>query len=153
MPNPDAVENEVRMLGAALSLAARVHRTQRDKQGHPYLAHPLRVAARVLDACDGDLTAATVGLLHDVMEDSAAPEAAGPPVDLIDLEALRFGAAVCGAVDLLTHRVVDSYDEFIASVAARCQPSFTPVTNPPSGLSDRPPDRFRSADSVVYTTA
>lgn len=57
----------VRILRAA-SLAALVHRKQRDKGGKPYLRHVVRVAWLAY-GLTGKADAVVVGLLHDVLED------------------------------------------------------------------------------------
>jgi (p)ppGpp synthase/HD superfamily hydrolase len=92
-----------------MALAAQVHRGKKDKQGCPYLGHPLRVAARAMESSEGNLEAVTVALLHDVVEDSH--------VTTDDLRRRDFSEAVCAAVELVTHRPEDSYEKFIARIA------------------------------------
>ncbi len=50
----------------ALTIAAEAHAGQRDKDGQPYILHPLRVMGSV----EGD-AAKMVAILHDVIEDTA----------------------------------------------------------------------------------
>ena len=95
------------LLGAALDLAARAHDGQVDKAGHDYLAHPLRVAARVVDA---GWEAVAVALLHDVVEDS--------DVGVEDLVAAGFPAPVAEAVDHLTRRDGESHADAVRRAAA-----------------------------------
>ncbi len=52
-------------LEKAIILAAKHHAGQRDKGGQPYILHPLAVMAKV----EG-LTAKTVAVLHDIIEDT-----------------------------------------------------------------------------------
>ncbi len=52
-------------LEKAIELAAHYHAGQTDKAGQPYILHPLSVMARV----DG-ITAKTVAVLHDIIEDT-----------------------------------------------------------------------------------
>jgi guanosine-3',5'-bis(diphosphate) 3'-pyrophosphohydrolase len=68
------VPEEFDRLGAAIGLAARKHRDQLRKDGKtPYVAHPMRILARLLfelDVRDVDLLCAAV--LHDAIEDTTA---------------------------------------------------------------------------------
>lgn len=87
----------------AVSIAARAHRGQKDKAGAPYLLHPLRMMMRM------DTEAAMMAaVLHDVVEDTEWT-----------LERLReagFSEEVLEAVDCLTHREGESYQEFVERV-------------------------------------
>jgi (p)ppGpp synthase/HD superfamily hydrolase len=87
----------------AVSIAARAHRGQKDKAGAPYLLHPLRMMLRM------DTEAAMMAaVLHDVVEDTEWT-----------LERLReagFSEEVLEAVDCLTHREGESYEEFVERV-------------------------------------
>ena len=87
----------------AVSIAARAHRGQTDKAGAPYLLHPLRMMLRM------DTEAAMMAaVLHDVVEDTEWT-----------LERLReagFSDEVLEAVDCLTHREGESYEEFVKRV-------------------------------------
>jgi (p)ppGpp synthase/HD superfamily hydrolase len=84
----------------AVSTAAQAHRGQKDKAGDPYLLHPLRMMLRMKS--EAEMIAA---VLHDVVEDCDWT-----------LEQLRdrgFSEDVLQAVDCLTHRNGESYEEFI----------------------------------------
>ncbi len=94
------------LLATALAIAAEAHAGQLDKAGHVYLAHPLRVAARVAEA--GDAAIATA-LLHDVLEDSS--------LTLADLAAAGVPATVLEAVDRLTRRVGESHVDSVRRAA------------------------------------
>ncbi len=56
----------------AIQIAARAHEGQVDKQGLPYILHPLRV----MDGVEG-LDAKIVAVLHDVVEDTEVTHADG----------------------------------------------------------------------------
>src|SRR5918912_706704 len=87
----------------AVSIAARAHRGQKDKAGAPYLLHPLRMMLRM----DSE-AAMMAAVLHDVVEDTDWT-----------LERLRgegFPDEVLGAVDCLTHRDGESYQDFVERV-------------------------------------
>lgn len=58
-------------LDDAIAMAVEAHRGQVDKAGEPYILHPLRVMMTLRN--DGrDTDVQIVGVLHDVIEDSAA---------------------------------------------------------------------------------
>jgi (p)ppGpp synthase/HD superfamily hydrolase len=87
----------------AISIAAQAHKGQKDKAGAPYLLHPLRMMLRMNS--EAPMIAA---VLHDVVEDSEWT-----------LEQLRekgFSNEILEAVECLTHRDGESYQEFIARV-------------------------------------
>jgi (p)ppGpp synthase/HD superfamily hydrolase len=87
----------------AISIAAHAHKGQKDKAGAPYLLHPLRMMLRM------DTEAAMMAaVLHDVVEDTEWT-----------LERLReagFSDEVLEAVDCLTHREGESYEQFVERV-------------------------------------
>ena len=89
----------------AILLAAQAHRGQRDKNGQPYILHVLRVMLRV-ETEDERMAA----VLHDVVEDT--------PHTLDELRALGYPDAVVAAVDGLTRRPGETYQAFVARVAA-----------------------------------
>jgi (p)ppGpp synthase/HD superfamily hydrolase len=72
-----------------------------DKAGDPYILHPLTVMLRFRDP-----DARIVAILHDSVEDSDQT--------LADLEKEGFSEEVVEAVDALTRREGESYEEFIA---------------------------------------
>jgi (p)ppGpp synthase/HD superfamily hydrolase len=87
----------------AISIAARAHKGQKDKAGAPYLLHPLRMMLRMSSEA-----AMMAAVLHDVVEDTDWT-----------LERLReagFADEVIEAVDCLTHREGESYEEFVGRV-------------------------------------
>ena len=87
-------------LEKALQIAAQAHEGQRDKEGLPYILHPLRVMAAVAGA-----DAQIVAVLHDVIEDT--------PVTADDLRAPGFAAPVVAAVVRVTHRKGQSYADYV----------------------------------------
>jgi (p)ppGpp synthase/HD superfamily hydrolase len=92
-------------LERAILIAAQAHLGQRDKAGAPYILHPLRMMMRMESE-----PAMIAAVLHDVVEDSEWT-----------LEQLRgegFSEDVLQAVDCLTSREGETYDEFIARVRA-----------------------------------
>jgi (p)ppGpp synthase/HD superfamily hydrolase len=85
----------------AIALAVEAHRGQRDKNGNPYILHPLRVMFRLEDDLER-----IVGILHDVVEDT--------PYTFDDLRAMGYAEEVIAALDGVTRREYESYEEFVA---------------------------------------
>ncbi|MDR6962100.1 (p)ppGpp synthase/HD superfamily hydrolase [Pseudomonas brassicacearum] len=91
------------ILDAAIALASRVHAGQVDKAGKPYILHPLRLMMK-FDGLEEQL----VSLLHDVVEDG--------DVTLDELRELGIPETAVTAIDCLTKRQGESYDQFIARI-------------------------------------
>lgn len=90
-------------LSKAIAIAAQAHQNQLDKSGRAYILHPLRMMFKM--TTDEEMMAA---ILHDVVEDSNWT-----------IEALRaegFPEAVLEAVESLTNREGETYEQFIARV-------------------------------------
>ena len=89
----------------ALEIAKECHKGQKDKGGHDYIGHPIRVSDRCMSA-----KAAITGLLHDTIEDSdMTPER---------LLGLGFPADIVSVVDILTKRKGDKYADYIERIGA-----------------------------------
>lgn len=84
----------------ALQIAAQAHEGQQDKEGLPYILHPLRVMSRVENH-----EARIVAILHDVVEDTS--------VTLDDLRQAGFSAEVLAAVQCVTHRKDEPYADYV----------------------------------------
>jgi (p)ppGpp synthase/HD superfamily hydrolase len=93
------------LLERAILLAAQAHQGQVDKNGTPYILHPLRVMFRLTEETDR-----VIAVLHDVVEDT--------DWTLDRLRAEGFPEEVVEAVDCLTRREGESYDDFVARAAA-----------------------------------
>ena len=87
----------------AVSIAAQAHRGQVDKAGAPYLLHPLRMMLRMTSEA-----AMMAAVLHDVVEDTDWT------LDRLRDEGLP--EEVIEAVDCLTRRDGESYQEFVGRV-------------------------------------
>ena len=90
------------MLSRAIEIAAKAHKGQVDKGGKPYIFHPLRV---LLHFAEDEENVQICAVLHDVVEDT--------PVTLNDLCNEGFSGEVVSALDCLTRRAGESYDDFI----------------------------------------
>jgi len=84
----------------ALQIAAQAHQGQKDKEGLPYILHPLRVMSHV----EGE-EAQIVAVLHDVVEDTK--------VTLDDLRRAGFSEPVSAAVQCVTHRKDEPYADYV----------------------------------------
>jgi (p)ppGpp synthase/HD superfamily hydrolase len=92
-------------LERAIALAAQAHAGQVDKGGAPYILHPLRVML-----AQTSVAAMIVGVLHDVVEDTA-----------LSLQHLRdegFTDGVVSGVDAVSRREGETYREFVLRAAA-----------------------------------
>lgn len=88
------------LLAQAIAIAATAHQRQRDRANHPYVLHPLRMMMR--GKTDAEKV---VAILHDVVEDT--------DWTLEKLTKVGFPAYIVAALDCLTHRSGESYEEFI----------------------------------------
>jgi (p)ppGpp synthase/HD superfamily hydrolase len=90
-------------LDDAILLAAQSHRGQKDKAGGPYILHPLRLMLKM--STEEEMMTA---VLHDVIEDSEHT--------LSDLRQAGYPEPVLAALDCLTRRETESYEEFIERI-------------------------------------
>ncbi len=87
----------------AILLATEKHRGVTDKGGAPYILHPLRLMCQF--RAEAEQMAA---VLHDVVEDS--------DVTLDDLRRLGYSEEVVEALDHLTRRADETYEQFIQRI-------------------------------------
>lgn len=87
------------LISTAKKICLTAHKMQFDKGGNPYYLHPFRVA----NACSTK-DEIIVALLHDVVEDTSTT--------LSDLAKI-FSSTIIMALDAITKRIDESYDEFI----------------------------------------
>lgn len=92
------------LLEKALRVAVLSHAGQSQKDGRPYILHPLALVAAVSSP-----EAKMVAALHDVVEDTATT--------LDDLQREGFPEVVVAAVECLTHRDGEAYDAYIDRIA------------------------------------
>lgn len=84
----------------ALQIAAKAHEGQKDKDGQPYILHPLRV----MHAVEG-MEAQIIAILHDVVEDTS--------VTIEDLRAAGFSETILAGVRCVTHGKEESYADYV----------------------------------------
>ena len=92
------------LIDKALKIACQAHAGQVDKAGAPYILHPLRLALTFAEP-----TLQVVALLHDVVEDSN--------ITLEELRDAGFSSESICAIDSLTRKKDEAYDNFIDRVA------------------------------------
>jgi (p)ppGpp synthase/HD superfamily hydrolase len=89
----------------AIALAVQAHRGQVDKVGQPYALHILRVMFRLETEQEY-----IVAVLHDVLEDTGYTQG--------DLRKQGYSEEVLAALDCLTRRSTETYEQFIERAAA-----------------------------------
>lgn len=99
----EAREGAVATLERALEIAAEAHAGQSQKDGRPYIGHPLRVMLPFVQV--GDEERAIVAALHDVVGKS--------DWSLARLRAEGFSEAIMEAVDAMTRRDGEDYVPFV----------------------------------------
>jgi (p)ppGpp synthase/HD superfamily hydrolase len=83
------------------------HAGQLDKNGEPYILHPLRVMLAVRER-SGTAAQQAATVLHDVIEDCDVSD---------DFLEERFPTEVCDVVDALTHQEGEDYPAFLRRAA------------------------------------
>ncbi|HSI83195.1 MAG: GTP pyrophosphokinase [Candidatus Methylacidiphilales bacterium] len=91
-------------LERALEIAVQAHKGFKDKSGQPYILHPLRIMHKMRSD-----DARIVAILHDVVEDSVPPHRWG----LEDLRREGFAEHILAAIDRVTRRDDETYEEFV----------------------------------------
>ncbi len=137
------------MLEKAILIATSAHQRQIDKAGKPYILHPLRVMFSRINE-----TERICAVLHDVIEDTD-----------ITLDYLRndgFSEEILSALDALTRRRNESYDEFIGRIlnnkiacyvklADLCDNmDLSRIKNPTEKDFQRVEKYRKAADKIVY---
>jgi (p)ppGpp synthase/HD superfamily hydrolase len=96
----EARKRKAKLLERAIEIAVAAHAGQCDKNGDPYILHPLRMMTRART-----MEEKIVAVLHDVVEDSAWT--------LTQLRAEDFPREVIRAVGCLTKKEGEEYDVFV----------------------------------------
>ena len=91
-------------LQRAIEIAVSAHKGQQQRNGFPYVLHPLKLMFAV-----SSVQAKIVAVLHDVVEDSTW--------ELEDLRAEGFCESIIQAIDCLTHREGEEYEVYIERVS------------------------------------
>jgi (p)ppGpp synthase/HD superfamily hydrolase len=88
----------------AIRLAVDAHGETVCKDGRPYIEHPLRLMTRARTDAEK-----IVAVLHDTIEDTS--------LTLEDLEKRGFPRELISAIDSVTHREGETYEDYIERVA------------------------------------
>ena len=135
----------------ARELARRFHEGQVDQAGRPYLEHVQRVAD-VLSGHDEKLTA----LMHDLLEDTELRPT--------DLSCAGAPAQVVAAVQALTRRIDEPYDDFVRRAAAdpiaravkradiADNANESRLGSLPSDVAQRLREKYRRANQILEET-
>lgn len=91
----------------ALNIAVEAHDGMRDKGGHPFIGHPLRVMA-TLSGQGFDEPVLEAAILHDVLEDTI--------LTALDLRELGISDRVIDIVVALTRPAQRPYAEYIRTI-------------------------------------
>ena len=91
-------------LESAIALSIAAHRGQVDKGGQPYILHPLRVMLQLESDSER-----IVAVLHDVVEDNQE-------YTMSRLESLGYSREILEALDCLTRRPEENYNEFVGRI-------------------------------------
>lgn len=89
---------DIHWIDVAEKIATAAHKGQFRRGGDPYITHPARIAARVEDRLK------PIAWLHDVVEDT--------DITIANLRSMGFPDYVLDAVELLTHRKLDSNEVY-----------------------------------------
>lgn len=100
-------KSEKGMFDLCLKIATSAHFNQVDKNGLPYILHPLAVAERVANTSVG-VMGACVALLHDVLEDST--------ISREELAIMGVDSDTLFSVNLLTRPGGMAYQEYINKI-------------------------------------
>lgn len=95
----------MKKIEAAILMATHAHAGQEDLEGVPYIYHPIHVMSSFLLQEEQERI---VAILHDIVEDT--------PINLTDIEA-TFGKEIAEAIDAITKRPGEDYDEYLKRVA------------------------------------
>jgi len=90
-------------LDQAITIATKAHAGQVDKAGQPYILHPLRLMFRFHTEDE-----MIVAVMHDVIEDS--------DFTLYELKDFGFSDDIVAAIECLTKRSNESYEDFVSRV-------------------------------------
>ena len=91
-------------LEQAITIAIKAHAGQVDKAGQPYVLHPLRLMLKFETEVE-----MIVAVMHDVIEDSEFTQD--------DLKKFGFSESIVEAIDCLSKRNGENYDDFVLRVS------------------------------------
>jgi (p)ppGpp synthase/HD superfamily hydrolase len=126
------------LLERAITIALDAHRGQFDRNGRPYILHPLHVMMQ-MDTVPEKIAA----VLHDVIEDSE--------MTLDDLRNEGFSEEVLSAVDLMTHdKDQTPYDDYVRRLKPNAMARKIKLADLQHNMDMRRMDKLGEADFVRF---
>jgi (p)ppGpp synthase/HD superfamily hydrolase len=134
----------VSTLERALTIAATAHAGQKERNGSPYILHPIRVMLAVSTPVEQ-----MAAVLHDVVEDT--------PITPVELRDEGFPAEVLKAVELLTHDGGTPYLDYVRRAGTHAVARAVKVADLRDNLdasrlpiiTDRDRERFRRYEAAL----
>lgn len=105
------------LLPRAIAFAQEKHKNQKDKQGLPYILHPVAVMVNVVNherypalTAEDKIAACCIAILHDVIEDTDAT--------IDDIQNLLDNPTITAGVDAMTHYEDETLESYWARAKA-----------------------------------
>ena len=122
------------MLRNAIGIAYMEHKDSTDKNGDLYILHPLWVMSNVKTVYQK-----IVAVLHDVVEDTR--------VTLIHLKNLGFPQDIIDAINAISRRDYESYDDYITRVSENKLATAVKIVDIQHNIS---PDRVKNLSFEAF---
>mgnify|MGYP004510334689 FL=1 len=135
--------DDLKMIDKAYNFAKKSHGDQKRKSGEPYIIHPLHTALILADL-ELDKESIMAGLLHDVMEDTAATR---------EIMIREFGEEVTDLVDGVTKLTKLDYDvDKVEEQAENLRKMFLAMAKDIRVILIKLADRLHNMRTLMYMT-
>lgn len=135
--------DDLRMIDKAYDFAKKSHGDQKRKSGEPYIIHPIHTALILADL-ELDKESIMAGLLHDVMEDTAATR---------EIMIKEFGEEVTDLVDGVTKLTKLDYDvDKVEEQAENLRKMFLAMAKDIRVILIKLADRLHNMRTLMYMT-
>ena len=135
--------DDLRIIDKAYNFAKKSHGDQKRKSGEPYIIHPLHTALILADL-ELDKESIMAGLLHDVMEDTAATR---------EIMIKEFGEEVTDLVDGVTKLTKLDYDvDKVEQQAENLRKMFLAMAKDIRVILIKLADRLHNMRTLMYMT-
>ena len=135
--------DDLRMIDKAYNFAKKSHGDQKRKSGEPYIIHPIHTALILADL-ELDKESIMAGLLHDVMEDTAATR---------EIMIKEFGEEVTDLVDGVTKLTKLDYDvNKVEEQAENLRKMFLAMAKDIRVILIKLADRLHNMRTLMYMT-
>lgn len=135
--------DDLRMIDKAYNFAKKSHGDQKRKSGEPYIIHPIHTALILADL-ELDKESIMAGLLHDVMEDTAATR---------EIMIKEFGEEVTDLVDGVTKLTKLDYDvDKVEEQAENLRKLFLAMAKDIRVILIKLADRLHNMRTLMYMT-